>query len=540
MHVPSTVPARGPAGNLLPSNPPAARTPRTTATTRSFSTDRAGAPTVPPVPTENRRRIAALIAAACAAAAVAFTAAPAPENPAAYAYRQPPAATGDTPTGSDTPSRGHSRLYAATATPAAAVGDQGLYIQPIVNVLVERVDQAAVNTQLNRISRWLTTVSDGRYRTHVAAFATPVYTDTSDCDTLVTIAEDRYRDAVDNGTLADATYVALLDTDNCDWSGLAGVNSNWLYVAGFDGRQFSSGTFVHELGHTLGLPHAGSQTCDETSCTYREYGDSGDPMGQTVDELPDSFGPVNLRRLGWLNPDAVETIPFGASRTVTLAEGGTELIRVGDHALTLARDNDGHAKAVVIDQLADTKRPWDLRVHAHPARPGLTPASHWVSDDGTVAVHVTAASTTRATVHVSYGSGQTDRWAPWGTVTLTRTRSATIVDTALVDVSTVTFVTIAVHFPQTTARFFHNNGKATAYLTDDGRGAPDRITVTALDGAGNLRVLTATVAGPARGRPWRLTHLKTPPVGATTDTGEFPSNTPPPAGSPNPGTKAPS
>ena len=52
---------------------------------------------------------------------------------------------------------------------------------------------------------------------------------------------------------------------------------------------------VHELGHTFGLPHAGSATC--ATCGIREYGDQVSVMGQGSTD----FSAWEKAQLGWLD-----------------------------------------------------------------------------------------------------------------------------------------------------------------------------------------------------------------------------------------------
>ena len=73
---------------------------------------------------------------------------------------------------------------------------------------------------------------------------------------------------------------------SCSWLGVAGLGSNWAMIngnlLGTRGR-----TTAHELGHDLGLLHAGSETCTSGGvrvqisheCTVSEYGDPFDVMG---------------------------------------------------------------------------------------------------------------------------------------------------------------------------------------------------------------------------------------------------------------------
>jgi len=96
---------------------------------------------------------------------------------------------------------------------------------------------------------------------------------------------------------------------DCKWFGLAGINSNWVMING----DFGVKIVTHELGHNLGLYHAGSWTCTEggirvqisETCTTTEYGDPFDTMGSTAARHSSGW---NLAKLGFIGPENVETI----------------------------------------------------------------------------------------------------------------------------------------------------------------------------------------------------------------------------------------
>ena len=95
----------------------------------------------------------------------------------------------------------------------------------------------------------------------------------------------------------------------CHWFGIAGLNSNWLMING----DFGVKIVTHELGHNLGLLHAGSYTCTSgevrvqisDDCTTTEYGDPFDTMGSTAARHSSGW---NLAKLGFLAPGNVETV----------------------------------------------------------------------------------------------------------------------------------------------------------------------------------------------------------------------------------------
>jgi hypothetical protein len=83
-------------------------------------------------------------------------------------------------------------------------------------------------------------------------------------------------------------YVYVTDRSVCGSNGL-GVGDDVLLNAntGF--------ALIHELGHTLGLAHAGSAKCP--TCTVNVYGDSFSPMGRGGTD----FSTWEKVKLGWLD-----------------------------------------------------------------------------------------------------------------------------------------------------------------------------------------------------------------------------------------------
>jgi hypothetical protein len=96
---------------------------------------------------------------------------------------------------------------------------------------------------------------------------------------------------------------------SCVWNGVAVLNGNWSMINGNVGVK----TISHELGHNLGLRHAGSATCTSDgvrvpvsdTCTHNEYGDPFDTQGNIATRHHNGW---NLERLGFTAPENVETV----------------------------------------------------------------------------------------------------------------------------------------------------------------------------------------------------------------------------------------
>jgi hypothetical protein len=99
---------------------------------------------------------------------------------------------------------------------------------------------------------------------------------------------------------------------SCSWFGVAGLGSNWAMINGNVGGSRAEVT-THELGHDLGLMHAGSWTCtaggvrvqESDDCTVAQYGDPFDVMGNSSTRHNNSW---NLAKLGFIGPGNVKTI----------------------------------------------------------------------------------------------------------------------------------------------------------------------------------------------------------------------------------------
>ena len=176
------------------------------------------------------------------------------------------------------------------------------------------------------------------------------FSETSGGQVAVTGTVFGYFDGVRSCDLADQTqaaetaaapagYIAsdydhlVVYTPNqpCDFSGIGWVGGNGVFLNGTVDR----GIMEHELGHNLGLWHAGLYECGDAarspSCLV-DYGDSADVMGGTAPDR--GYSAEHKYMLGWIPESEVQTLTTGTSDIALTASenplvaGSTQLIHV--------------------------------------------------------------------------------------------------------------------------------------------------------------------------------------------------------------------
>lgn len=142
---------------------------------------------------------------------------------------------------------------------------------------------------------WLTAVVDSGQAADVRGWYTIALSSTV-CD-YSTLASQAKSAAQANGVDLSQynRYVYAFPNNACTWWGLG-------TVGGWPGQSWINGSLQlrvvgHEGGHNYGLYHSHSMSCDSTTCTTSEYGDSWDIMGATSGHL----NTFQKERLGWLN-----------------------------------------------------------------------------------------------------------------------------------------------------------------------------------------------------------------------------------------------
>ena len=213
-----------------------------------------------------------------------------------------------------------------------------LSFQPVVVAdgsawTVDAIDALAADA-----STWLASASGGRAGITDVDVRAPLAVPDATCRELARLVATQPRDP----RAAGARTVYLGSATDCPYLGLAETPGNWILIpAAGAGPTAASRTLVHELGHTLGLEHAGSDTCaiftsalpsaltPPDECDVSEYGDRTDPLGRA--SLAWGLSALNLERLGW--GDGIAEVSGPGSHGLALAPvaaAGLDGFRVTD------------------------------------------------------------------------------------------------------------------------------------------------------------------------------------------------------------------
>jgi hypothetical protein len=130
--------------------------------------------------------------------------------------------------------------------------------------------------------------------------------------------------------------VVVEPAQDCGFGGIGWVGQNGVFLNG----DVTPGVMEHELGHNLGLWHAGAYACGSnaiaTSC-LAEYGDPSDVMGSPY--LNHGYNAEHKHRIGWIPAVEVRTVSTG-TQTITLTASEDPLV-AGSIQLIHLRAADG-------------------------------------------------------------------------------------------------------------------------------------------------------------------------------------------------------
>ena len=142
-----------------------------------------------------------------------------------------------------------------------------------------------------------------------------IYTGVRSCDLGVQLSAAAAAAAKGGYVASDFDHLVVVEPEqSCGFSGIGWVGQNGVFLNG----DATPGVMEHELGHNLGLWHAGAYSCPASAVSaacLTEYGDPTDVMGSPY--LDHGYNAEHKRRIGWIPATEVRTVVAG-TQTITL------------------------------------------------------------------------------------------------------------------------------------------------------------------------------------------------------------------------------
>jgi hypothetical protein len=210
----------------------------------------------------------------------------------------------------------------------------GSSAQPATKAAVKASTFGATNS----VAHWFSQTSGRQVAVTGTVFG--YYTGVRSCD-LATQLRTAASVAAKGGYVASKFdhLVVVTPEQGCGFGGLGWVGQNGVFLHG----SASPGVMEHEIGHNLGLWHAGAYSCASASqgC-LSEYGDPTDVMGTPY--FNRGYNAEHKRRLGWLPSWEVRAVAKG-TKTIALTASTNPLV-AGSIQLIRLRATDGTVYAI--------------------------------------------------------------------------------------------------------------------------------------------------------------------------------------------------
>ena len=238
---------------------------------------------------------------------------------------------------------GLAGLSPAAATPASAhatalVPARTMRIAVVLLRLpgsnAEPVSRATMQSTMfgatKSVANWFAQTSGGQVKVTGAVYG--YFGGVRSCDLATELAAGAAA-AAQSGYVA-ANYdnlVVYTPSQSCGFSGMGWIGASGAFLSG----DASQGVIEHELGHNLGLMHAGAYACGAAAPTgscLLDYGDPTDVMGDQT--LNHGLSAEHKYMLGWIPASEVRTVTAGTQTIALTASenplvaGSTELIHV--------------------------------------------------------------------------------------------------------------------------------------------------------------------------------------------------------------------
>ena len=182
----------------------------------------------------------------------------------------------------------------------------------------------------NSVANWYAQTSGGQVGVTGTVYG--YYDGVRSCDLATELRVAAAAASHDGYVASNYTNLVVYTPDQgCNFSGIAWIGANGVFLNG----TAAPGVIEHELGHNLGLLHAGAYRCATGSMSAAclvDYGDPTDVMGDPT--LDHGYSAEHKYQLGWIPASEVRTVTTGTQTIALTASenplvaGSTELIHV--------------------------------------------------------------------------------------------------------------------------------------------------------------------------------------------------------------------